>query len=87
MHSRQLPRTSLITLTVLLVLFVVITIVLVRPVYVSERGQTEGFVVPSELEEHVRILSVDFSPRSYTNMENLNASALYIEEQLRQYIG
>lgn len=37
------------------------------------------------LKQHVKVLSVDFFPRNYQNLENLNKSADYIKKELAQY--
>lgn len=42
-------------------------------------------VSTANLIQHVQQLSVDFAPRSYEHMDNLNATADYIKQHLEQY--
>ena len=68
------------------VLFVLIVVVLLisRPVFFT-KGRSTGLAESANLKTHVEKLSLDFSPRDYANIENLDKVADYITREFISY--
>ena len=67
-------------------LLLVVWFIVVRPTFNSEKTDAikNNSVSSSLLEQHVKKLSVDFLPRDYSNVENLNKTAAYIKNEFEQ---
>ena len=57
---------------------------LTQPLLSRLQPNSARTVDPARLEAHVRTLSIDLSPRNVGNPENLNRTAAYIADQLRE---
>ena len=57
---------------------------LTQPLIVSAKPNSARTVDPARLEAHVRKLSVELSPRDVGHLENLDRTAAYIVDQLKQ---
>lgn len=57
---------------------------LTQPLLTRAQPNSVRTVDPARLEAHVRKLSIELSPRDVGHLENLDAAAAYIAEQLRQ---
>lgn len=76
------PITRLITIACILAIPVGLIGAIVQPMAGAHKSSPPA-VDPARLQQHVRKLSVDFYPRSFEQFDNLEASARYIEEQLK----
>lgn len=73
-------------LILMLFLILLAAYVVVRPSFISEVAETQNMTVDaSVLQHHVKHLSEALSPRSYNNIQNLNATAEYIQTELLKY--
>jgi len=75
---------KLFLLVILLVLL--IWYMVARPTFTSNTSTTvlHNSVSPDRLEHHVKKLSIDFLPRNYANIDNLNKTAAYIKFEFEQ---
>ena len=71
-------------LLVVILLLVLAWFWLTQPLLSRPQPGAARTVDPARLEAHVRKLSVEFSPRDVGNPENLDRTATYIAEQLKQ---
>ena len=74
--------TSLLTMAFLLAMPALLIATVVQPLAGAE-AFTPPAVDPARLREHVRTLSVDFYPRNHRRIDQLGASADYIEAQMK----
>ena len=73
-------------LILMLFLILLAAYVVVRPSFFSDASETQNITVDAGiLQRHVKHLSEVLSPRSYKNIENLNATAKYIQTELLKY--
>ncbi|MFT4924328.1 MAG: hypothetical protein ACI8WB_000406 [Phenylobacterium sp.] len=85
--AKALLSITRITVTILLVVFVG-WLVISRPALLDYQSSSDGLdlanikVNSNRLKQHVKTLSVDLVPRSYQDIENLNAAADYIAKAL-----
>ena len=65
------------------ILLLLVWIAVVRPTFNTKKSAAinNNSVSPDLLEAHVKKLSVDFLPRSYSNVDNLNKAADYIKNE------
>lgn len=76
------PRKRIkVYLVLLLLLVVVLGGCITQPVLFSQPRSSMS-VDPKKLEAHVKKLSVDYSPRSYRDKDNLKKCAVYIKDEL-----
>jgi acetylornithine deacetylase/succinyl-diaminopimelate desuccinylase-like protein len=72
------------------ILFVAVLLLVLAWFWITQplifRGQASSVrtVDPARLEAHVRKLSIELSPRDVGHLENLDHTAVYIADQLRQ---
>jgi Zn-dependent M28 family amino/carboxypeptidase len=76
----------LLRLTVYLMIFVLTSVyIVVRPGFLGEQQLETITVDPAALKKHVKHLSENLSPRNYQNTDNLNATAEYIEIEMKKH--
>src|SRR5258708_2036391 len=74
--------TLLVTLAVIAIIAGCLVAAIVQP-FVTPTPSTPPPVDPARLETHVKRLSVDFHPRRYDRMDNIERTVQYITDELK----
>ena len=83
-RRRRIIRFMLLVLLIVLLLLVGSWFWLTQPLLSSARPSPERTVDPLRLQEHVRKLSIELSPRDENHIENLDRVAAYIKDEFSQ---
>jgi hypothetical protein len=83
-RRRRIIRFMLLVVLILLLLLIVSWFWITQPLLSGGKPSPERTVDPSRLQEHVRKLSIEFSPRDESHIENLDQAAAYIKDQFSQ---
>jgi Zn-dependent M28 family amino/carboxypeptidase len=82
LRRRNIIATLLVTLAVIAVIVAGCLFMIAQP-FVTPTASTPPPVDPARLEAHVKRLSVDFHPRRYDRMDNIERTAQYITDELK----
>jgi Peptidase family M28 len=80
---RRIARMVLLVLAGTLVIAIVAWFSVTQPLFTSSKITYDATADRARLERDVRILSIDFAPRDYSHVGNLDRSADYIHGQLQ----
>jgi Zn-dependent M28 family amino/carboxypeptidase len=78
---RRVARMILFVLAVALFISIVAWFSVTQPILSSSQSSYSVLADRSRLERDVRLLSIDFAPRDYSHVENLDRAANYIRDQ------
>jgi hypothetical protein len=79
--KRRIRRVILLVLLAVGLMMIAGWAIVTEPVMRVERAATVPGVDPARLEDHVKVISQEYSPRDFEHVENLDRTASYIRDQ------
>lgn len=86
-HRRRIIKFMLIVIAAILLSAILLWFWVTQPLILNITPQVERTVDAARLEIHVQKLSIEFSPRDESHIENLDRVALYIRNEFQQTGG